>query len=96
MEKLNLNCLAVVIGCSSAKVYSGFQDELVHGVLYQFLINGCPSYVGCFWRVTGNDIDKFSDTMQHNFSHCWRKNFLDEKNKQKLLYSEKKYYSFTQ
>ena len=63
-----MNCLSLVIGCSSAALTN--QDQMVEsfGSSYYFLLNGCPSYLGCLWNVTDRDIDRFAERfLKHTF-----------------------------
>lgn len=63
LHECNVNCLSMVIGCSSAALSN--QDQMVEsfGSSYYFLINGCPTYIGCLWNVTDRDIDKFAERL---------------------------------
>lgn len=57
-----------MIGCSSAALSN--QDQMVEafGSSYYFLINGCPTYLGCLWNVTDRDIDRFAERLlRHTF-----------------------------
>lgn len=46
------------MGCNSAKLY---QDGLFepNGIVLNYLISGAPCVVGCLWKVTDKDIDKY-------------------------------------
>lgn len=48
LHACNVNCLSLIMGCSSAALMN--QDKMVEsfGSSYYFLINGCPSYLGKF------------------------------------------------
>jgi separase len=71
LERSTLNCLAVVVGCSSGKVFAHSGPLDITGTAYKFLLNGCPSYVGCLWEVTDRDIDRFADQFMNHISHNW-------------------------
>ena len=64
----SVNCLSLIIGCSSAALFN--KDQMVEpfGSSYYFLINFCPTYLGCLWNVTDRDIDKFVERfLKHTF-----------------------------
>ena len=68
LHECSVNCLSLVIGCSSAALSN--QDQMVEsfGSSYYFLINGCPTYLGCLWNVTDRDIDRFAERLlKHTF-----------------------------
>lgn len=68
LHESSVNCLSLIIGCSSAALSN--QDQMVEsfGSSYYFLINGCPTYLGCLWNVTDRDIDRFADRLlKHTF-----------------------------
>ena len=58
-----VNCLSLVMGCSSAALSNTDQMVESSGSSYYFLINGCPTYVGCLWNVTDRDIDLFAERL---------------------------------
>ena len=58
-----VNCLSLVMGCSSAAVTNPDQMVESFGASYYFLMNGCPTYVGCLWNVTDRDIDHFAELL---------------------------------
>lgn len=62
-----LNPMAIVMGCSSAKIVCEATTLEPYGVSYMFLLKGCPSYVGLLWDVTDTDIDKFLDSLLDNW-----------------------------
>ncbi|XP_054165487.1 uncharacterized protein LOC128963056 [Oppia nitens] len=70
LDSCNINCAAIVMGCSSGKLFSDGYKLETHGTPYRFIMNGCPCYVGVLWDVTDVDIDKFSD---HMLSYCFTK-----------------------
>jgi len=70
-DSMDLKCASLVMGCSSGRLFSdGSQLEPYSGA-YQFLLNGCPCYVGCLWEVTDKEIDKVTDEMLNRFMKAW-------------------------
>ena len=63
-----VNCLSLVVGCSSAALSNVNQTVESFGSVYDFLMNGCPTYVGCLWNVTSSDVDRFTERLlKHTF-----------------------------
>ena len=58
-----VNCLSLVIGCSSAALSNANRMVESYGSSHYFLINGCPIYVGCLWTVADGDIDRFTERL---------------------------------
>lgn len=58
-----INSLAVIMGCSSARMESEGKDLEPFGIGWIFIFKGSPAYVGLLWDVTDTDIDLFFDTL---------------------------------
>jgi separase len=48
----------MLFGCSSATMIHNNSEP--HGITHSFLMNDCPSVLGCLWDVTDKDIDKLT------------------------------------
>jgi hypothetical protein len=54
---------AVLMGCSSAKLFQASRGSALSGPLASYLAAGSPCVVGNLWDVTDRDIDRFTTAL---------------------------------
>lgn len=51
----------LMFGCSSARMVLDGSEPF--GCGFDFLMRGCPGYLGCLWNVTDIDLDRVTGEM---------------------------------
>ncbi|XP_025203573.1 separin [Melanaphis sacchari] len=86
LDKLDLQCIPMLFGCSSVKhTDKGGRPNFV-GASYGYLKAGCPCVIGMLWNVTSLDADNLARAMLNvwlpgnpiNLQEKWPKEFLDQ------------------
>lgn len=86
LDKLDLQCIPMLFGCSSVKhTDKGGRSNFV-GASYGYLKAGCPCVIGMLWNVTSLDADNLARAMLNawlpgnpiNLQEKWPKEFLDQ------------------
>lgn len=54
-------CVMLVYGCSSSLMTHHKSEP--SGCSFDFLMRGCPAYLGCLWNVTDVDMDRITAEM---------------------------------
>ncbi|XP_050439007.1 uncharacterized protein LOC126844674 isoform X2 [Adelges cooleyi] len=95
LDQLELQCIPMLFGCSSARhTDKGGRTNFV-GASYGYLKAGCPCVIGMLWNVTSLDADNIARAMLNvwlpgnpiNLQDKWPKEFLDpcDSNKEREL-----------
>ncbi|KAL8701769.1 MAG: hypothetical protein Q9224_000347 [Gallowayella concinna] len=89
IQRLDKCAVALLMGCSSGKLTEAGEFE-PYGTPMSYMQAGCPTMLATLWDVTDKDIDRFSETVLHDWGLLQSKPALDSSPVKKTVRSRGK------